>query len=173
MLMGNTERRTVYKNFELLNLHTDAHDFTHKNYERYLKNAHFIGPEETDYWARGYSNILPADPPPNDLPKGLFNVFPLDLTSESLKKNASVGSSLGKLSPPPPPPPPPIMVTLFSDALSLHVSGVVSTSPLKLEVEFSQVVQDFTWFLCYTYVYTNKVSYTGSKSKQDVQFSVL
>jgi hypothetical protein len=51
--------------------------------------------------------------------------------------------------------------------------GVVSTSPLKLEVEFSEVVQDFTWFLCYTYVYTNKVNYTGSKTKQDVQFSVL
>jgi hypothetical protein len=35
--MGNSERRTVYKNFELLNLHTNAHDFLHANYERYLK----------------------------------------------------------------------------------------------------------------------------------------
>jgi len=39
--MGNSERRTVYKNFELLNLHTNAHDFLHANYERYLKNARF------------------------------------------------------------------------------------------------------------------------------------
>jgi hypothetical protein len=97
MLMGNTERRTVYKNFEVLNLHTNAHDFSHKNYERYLKNAHFIGPEETNYWVHTVSNILPTDPPPTDREKGLFNVFPLDLTSESLKKNASAGSSLGKL----------------------------------------------------------------------------
>jgi hypothetical protein len=107
MLMGNTERRTVYKNFELLNLHTNGHDFSHKNYERYLKNAHFIGPEETNYWVHTVSNILPTNPPANNRDKGLFNVFPLDLTAESLKKNASVGSSLGKFILPPPPPPPP------------------------------------------------------------------
>jgi hypothetical protein len=55
----------------------------------------------------------------------------------------------------------------------LTVLGVISTSPLKLEVEFSEVVQDFTWFLCQTFVYTNKVIYSGSKTKQDVQFSVV
>jgi hypothetical protein len=55
----------------------------------------------------------------------------------------------------------------------LTVLGVISTSPLKLEVEFSEVVQDFTWFLCQTFVYTNKVISSGSKTKQDVQFSVV
>ncbi len=49
----------------------------------------------------------------------------------------------------------------------LTVLGVISTSPLKLEVEFSEVVQDFTWFLCQTFVYTNKVIYSGSITKQD------
>jgi hypothetical protein len=55
----------------------------------------------------------------------------------------------------------------------LTVLGVISTSPLKLEVEFSEVVQDFTWFLCQTFVYNNKVIYSGSKNKQVVQFSVV
>ena len=96
MIMGNSERRTVYKNFELLNLHTNAHDFSHANYERYLKNARFIGPQETNYWAHTVSNVLPTNPPQTDRDKGLFNVFPIDLTSESLKKNATSGSSLGK-----------------------------------------------------------------------------
>ena len=89
MLMWNSERRTVYKNFELLNLHTNAHDFLHANYERYLKNARFIGPQETNYWAHTVSNLLPLNPPQTDRDK-------IDLTSENLKKNATSGSSLGK-----------------------------------------------------------------------------
>ena len=89
MIMGNSERRTVYKNFELLNLHTNAHDFSHANYERYLKNARFIGHQETNYWAHTVSNLLPLNPPQTDRDK-------IDLTSENLKKNATSGSSLGK-----------------------------------------------------------------------------
>jgi hypothetical protein len=77
--MWNSERRTVYKNFELLNLHTNAHDFLHANYERYLKNARFIGPQETNYWAHTVSNLLPLNPPQTDRDK-------IDLTSENLKK---------------------------------------------------------------------------------------
>ena len=69
MLMWNSERRTVYKNFELLNLHTNAHDFLHANYERYLKNARFIGPQETNYWAHTVSNLLPLNPPQTDRDK--------------------------------------------------------------------------------------------------------
>jgi hypothetical protein len=47
-------------------------------------------------------------------------------------------------------------------------SGVVSTSPLKLELEFEPVLDQVTWYLAFTFVYTNKILFTGSKSKQDV-----
>jgi hypothetical protein len=49
---------------------------------------------------------------------------------------------------------------------------VVSTSPLKLELEFSPVPTD-TWFLLYTFVYLNKINFPGSKTKQDVTYDYL
>jgi hypothetical protein len=143
VLEGNTDKRVVFKNFELDNLHVNKLDFTHNNYETYLKRNYFIPRDEKNYWAHATTNILPDGDGSLTADKGLFNIFPVDLDSVQHKNARS--SSL----------------------------GVVTTSPLRLEVEFSNVPLDLTWYLCFTYAYTNKVLFTGNKAKQDVQFSVL
>ncbi len=103
VLVGNTEKRIVYKNFELLNLHQNKPDFTHTNYEHYLENSYFLPPGATGeggeggggrlYWAHTVNNMLPTVVS-NTLDKGLFNVFPLDLMA--LESKNSAASSLGK-----------------------------------------------------------------------------
>jgi len=106
VLVGNTEKRVVYKNFELNNLHQNAQDYSHSNYEYYLENNYFIPPAEgrdRKYWAHTTSNLLPTNVSTTQ-DKGLFNIFPLDLVSLDAKNSAS--TSLGKNSPPPLPPPP-------------------------------------------------------------------
>ena len=115
VLVGNTEKRQVYKNFELSNLHQNLPDFSHANYEYYLENNYFIPPPSSssssssssddaaggrrNYWAHSISNLVPSAPSTTD-DKGLFNVFPLDLTSLDAKSTAA--STLGKHEPPPP-----------------------------------------------------------------------
>ena len=109
-LLGNTEKRTVYDNFELHNLNLNAHDYSHELYEKYLENHRYIPPKYGAlrstaggvYWAHTTSNQLPTVPS-DLLSKGLFNVFPLSLTSDQLNK-AATASTLGKphfFSPPP------------------------------------------------------------------------
>jgi hypothetical protein len=44
-LMGNTEKRVIHHGFELLNLNSDAHDYTHVVYQKYLETNYFIVPE--------------------------------------------------------------------------------------------------------------------------------
>jgi hypothetical protein len=53
--------------------------------------------------------------------------------------------------------------------------GIVSTSPLKLELEFSPVpsADDMTWFLSFTFVYLNKINFPGIKTKQDVSYDYV
>ena len=76
--------------------------------------------------------------------KGSFNLFPLDLTSDEIKTSAAT--------------------TL----------GVVSTSPLKIELEFSPVLpENITWFLMFTFVYLNKINFSGSKTKQDIVYDYV
>jgi len=103
VLVGNTEKRIVYKNFELLNLHQNKQDFTHTNYEHYLENNYFLPPPGPDgggdgasrlYWAHTTNNLLPREVS-TTLDKGLFNVFPLDLMS--LESRNSTASSLGSV----------------------------------------------------------------------------
>ena len=106
VLVGNTEKRILYKNFELLNLHQNKQDFSHINYEHYLENSYFLPPgmmkgggeggEEGRgrlYWAHTTNNLLPRVVS-NTEDKGLFNIFPLDLTA--LENKNSTASSLGK-----------------------------------------------------------------------------
>jgi hypothetical protein len=96
VLVGNTEKRMVYKNFELNNLHQNLPDYTHINYERYLESNYFIPPGEgmeRKYWAHTVSNLIPTEAS-NELDKGLFNIFPLDLSSLDTKANAA--SNLGR-----------------------------------------------------------------------------
>ena len=113
-LLGNTEKRTVYDNFELHNLNLDAQDYSHELYEKYLENHRYIPPKYGAlrsiaggvYWAHTKSNQLPTVPS-NQLSKGLFNVFPLSLASDQLNKTATASTlgnvSLSTLLTPPPP----------------------------------------------------------------------
>jgi len=41
------------------------------------------------------------------------------------------------------------------------VAGVISTSPLKLELEFEPVLDNCTWYLCCTYQYMSRINFTG------------
>ena len=115
VLMGNTEKRIVYKNFELQNLHQNLPDYSHTNYESYLEKNYFIpshsgggggggvggasggGPgswgDGRKYWAHTISNLVPTVVSTTE-DKGLFNVFPLDLLSLDAKSTSA--SSLGK-----------------------------------------------------------------------------
>ena len=51
-------------------------------------------------------------------------------------------------------------------------AGVVSSSPLKIELEFEPQL-DYTWYLCYTFQTTHNISFTGSRHKQECAVSQL
>ena len=147
VLHGNTDKRKVFSNFELSNLHITYPDVSHEMYQRYLETNYFIPPGndvENKFWPHLLSNSVPQDLPyATDTLKGLFNVFPLNLATEELAKNAT----------------------------STNL-GVISTSPLKIEIVFEPVTT-VDWFLACTYCYTNRINFTGSKQRQDVSIEVL
>lgn len=87
--LGNNENRVVYRNFDLQNLGTNAMDYTHLLYERYLQNNRFIPPSDRTYWAHMKNDVLPQ-PPVGDAGKGLCNLFPLALDTEELSKTSSL-----------------------------------------------------------------------------------
>lgn len=92
-LLGNTESRTIYQNFELMNLNTNAPDRSHTLYNRYLQTAHFIPPGDNTYFEHLSTNIVPNEASKTQ-GKGAFNVFALSLTSDEINKTSS--SSLGR-----------------------------------------------------------------------------
>jgi hypothetical protein len=92
-VLGNSEIRKVYNNFELNNLNSNNHDRTHMLYMQYLKYNRFLPPDECNYFAHMTTNILPDNPGVTTLQKGAVNLFPLDLSSEDLNKTSS--SALG------------------------------------------------------------------------------
>ena len=142
-LLSNTESRTVYNNFKLENLNTNTMDHSHLAYEKYLQNNYFLPLGEKKYFDHTRNNLIPVNPV-NNIGKGLFNVFPLSLESEQLNPKNYATSSL----------------------------GVISQSPLKLEIEL-EPVPAIQWFLFFTFVYRNKISFTGSKTKQDINIDYL
>jgi hypothetical protein len=142
-LLNNTESRTTYNNFKLDNLNTNTMDYSHLNYEKYLQNNYFLPLGERKYFDHTRNNIVPIAPV-NDVGKGLFNVFPLSLESEQLNPKNYATSSL----------------------------GVISQSPLKLEIQL-EPVPAIQWFLFFTFVYRNKITFTGSKTKQDIIIDYL
>jgi hypothetical protein len=93
-LMGNTETRTVYRNFELNNLNINLGDRTHMLYAKYLNYNRFLPADELNYWSHLTTNTLAAPPGSTESEKGAFNIFPLSLTAEELSKSTS--SALGK-----------------------------------------------------------------------------
>jgi len=94
-LLGNTESRTVYHNFQLDHLNSDAMDPSHRQYQRYLETQFFVPPGDTHrFFSHHVDAKIPQDP--NLVgDKGFFNVFPLSLQSDQLAE-ASAASSLGK-----------------------------------------------------------------------------
>ena len=95
LLMGNSESRTVYRNFELLNLHVNLSERSHKLYNKYLCYNRFLPPDESRYFAHLTTNTLAPAPGSTELQKGSFNVFPVNLATEELSKSST--SSLGKV----------------------------------------------------------------------------
>jgi hypothetical protein len=93
ILLGNTEARTIYQNFELLNLNSNAPDRTHELYTKYLQSHRFIPPGEKNYFEHTCHNNVPVTSSTTD-DKGAFNIFPLSLTSDEMDRTSS--SSLGK-----------------------------------------------------------------------------
>jgi len=92
VILGYTEVKTIYHNFELLNLNSNLPDRSHLLYARYLQNQKFIPPTEQHYFEHTSTNIVPAEPSLLD-GKGAFNIFPLSLTSDEMNRASS--SSLG------------------------------------------------------------------------------
>ena len=87
-LLGNSEKQTVYQNFNLQNLNTNALDNTHLLYERYLQTNGFIPPGDKSYFEHMQYGLLPTTVSDTDN-KGLFNIFPLSLTDDALNKTSS------------------------------------------------------------------------------------
>jgi hypothetical protein len=94
-LLGNTETRTVYRNFDLANLNVNLGDRTHMLYNRYLGYNRFLPPDEKRYFAHLATNTLAAAPGSTNDEKGAFNIFPMSLTTEEMNKSTS--SALGKI----------------------------------------------------------------------------
>jgi hypothetical protein len=94
-LLGNTESRIVYKNFNLENLNSNAHDESHYNYQKYLQYNKFLPQNDNNYFIHTALNIKP-NPASTEEDKGWFNIFPLDLMSitDELKIPST---NLGKL----------------------------------------------------------------------------
>jgi len=172
-LLGNTETRTVYRNFDLQNLHVNQSDRTHTLYNRYLCYNRFLPSDETRYFAHLATNTLAPDPGNTGTQKGGFNVFPIDLATDELRKSTS--SSLGTTTDPPTLPCGTYGVVRLCErglTSSLYFLGVVTTSPLKLEVQF-EPVPELQWFLLQAYVYLCRIDFTGSKTNQAVFFDYL
>ena len=51
-------------------------------------------------------------------------------------------------------------------------TGVVTTSPLKLEIQF-EPVPEMQWYLMQSYVNTCKIDFSGSKINQEVTYDYL
>lgn len=165
-LLGNTETRTVYQNFELSNLERNMSDRSHMLYNRYLCYNRFLPPNETNYWAHMITNKLAVAPGNEDDDKGAFNIFPLSLATEEINKSSS--SSLGRTQ---------FTLCFFSLVLLLKSSsfcfaGVVNTSPLKLEIQF-EPVPTVQWYLVQAYYNLSKINFTGSKTTQEITLEYL
>lgn len=169
-LLGNSEKRQVYDNFELQNLNSNKHDYTHITYQKYLETNYFVVPNEDSFWAHMMTNQLPQAPS-GTADKGLFNCFPLCLTSDDLFKTPSsnIGEPsffLTRLTSLQTPPSTPVLIP------TPVFSGVISSSPLKIELEFSPQLA-YTWYLCFTFMYINKIDFPGSRQKQECTVSQL
>jgi hypothetical protein len=121
-------------------------------YQKYLQYNRFIPSGETKYFDHIMYNNVPTEPVLTES-KGLFNLFPLDLNSPLFKPKSNKSSGSTTL-------------------------GVISTSPLKLEIELAPTegaaAGNVNWFLMYTFVYLNKINFPGGvNNKQNVTYDYL
>ena len=99
---GGIDRRVVYKGFELRGLNSNAVHHSHVAYSKYLEQEYFVPPIDNLYWSHvGVTNILP-NVPNNVDDMGLYNVFPLDLSSLASSLSKSESTTMGAHPPPPP-----------------------------------------------------------------------
>lgn len=97
-LLGNTEARTIYKNFHLSNLNSSRVDPSHTQYQSYLQHSKFLPQGERNYWVHTInSTLLPKQTAAIEgaLSKGFFNLFPLDLMSSNTSELKIPATNLG------------------------------------------------------------------------------
>ena len=144
-LMGNTENRVVYHNFNLQHLNSDTRDPTHQMYQRYLEHQFFVPPNDTHpFFVSHVDNKIPTTVA-HGADKGDYNVFPLALNLPV--KSTGASSSL----------------------------GIITQSPLKLELEFEPVntTDAVTWYLVFTFLYTNRIQFPGSRTQQNITYDFV
>lgn len=151
VLLGNSESRSVYKNFHLDKLNENGLDYSHYTYQKYLQYNKFIPPGDRNYFVHTLYNNVNV---PTADSKGQFNLFPLDLTDQFGGGGSGSGSSSG------------------GKKLVGPNVGIVSSSPLKLEIELSPI-PTLTWYIVYTFVYLNRIDFSGSKHQQDVTYEYI
>ena len=94
-ILGNTEHRVIYNNFALKNLNSNAMDYSHSLYLKYLEYNYFLpAGDSRHYFSHMKQNTIPTAPS-LESEKGLFNVFPLSLLSDDLVKHSNRSSTLG------------------------------------------------------------------------------
>jgi len=54
----------------------------------------------------------------------------------------------------------------------LLFSGIISQSPLRLELQFEPVL-DNQWYLVYTFLYAKRIDFTGSTAHQEPTVSYV
>lgn len=52
-------------------------------------------------------------------------------------------------------------------------AGVVTTTPLFVELSFEPVETEIQWFIVFTYVYRNKITFPGSRTRQEIGIETL
>jgi hypothetical protein len=94
-ILGNTEHRVIYNNFALKNLNSNAMDYSHSLYLKYLEYNYFLpAGDSRHYFSHMKQSTIPTAPS-LESEKGLFNVFPLSLLSDDLVKHSNRSSTLG------------------------------------------------------------------------------
>jgi hypothetical protein len=146
VLLGNTELRAVYNGIDLDNLHLDYPDPSHESYQRYLEARSFLpatGKKEHVFWEHLATRAVPRTKVASAR-LGLYNVFPVDLMSDEVQRSAR-SSQL----------------------------GFISTSPLRVELEFSPVQTEVNWLVCFSFVYCHRLTCPGSRGKQNIDLTTL
>lgn len=89
--MGNTDTRTVYKNFNLQQLNRNGMDPSQLEYQKYLEQNYFVPPHDDDPFFSHYMSHVIPNAPGAVFDRGGFNLFPLSLTDVVKSNTSSLG----------------------------------------------------------------------------------